>query len=503
MKKNHTTGEIFSAGLADDLGDLQGLILSGYNHLDHVAYWFLHFSRPTLSRAWLAALLPHVTTGDWRQPDGRVGKPETTLNLAFTPHGLAALSFPSASLQSFPEEFLTGMSAPERSRRLGDTGASAPACWEIGTPEREAVAPIDVLVILQAPTPERLRELEDIWQVHHGHHEVSAHAPVQIGALLSTEREHFGFADGISQPEISGSPGRSQSPTDTVAAGEFVLGYLNAYTMLPPTPTVPALADPRHGLPPVRHRQAEGTRDFGRNGTYLVFRKLAQDVAAFRRYVHAHEPPEARGLLAAKMVGRWPSGAPLVWAPTADDLAFSHAPQNNTFSYHLDDPDGLRCPIGAHIRRAHPRDGLERDATQSLLTTSRHRIIRRGIPYGPPLPEGVFEDDGQERGLFFVCLNADIKRQFEFIQQTWMNDPKFAGLSHDRDPLVGDNLDPTAPDALPRHLTIQASPFRKRYTNLPRFVRVRGGGYFFMPSMAALRFLAGSQTVSEGKEANG
>jgi deferrochelatase/peroxidase EfeB len=172
-----------------------------------------------------------------------------------------------------------------------------------------------------------------------------------------------------------------------------------------------------------------------------------------------------------------------------DREEFSRSPQNNDFGYHFDDPDGLRCPMGAHIRRTNPRDGIEHDPAQSRITTSRHRLLRRGIAFGAPLPDDS-EDDGASRGLYFICLNADIRRQFEFVQQTWANNPKFAGLSDDRDPIMGNNMDPAAPDNEPRNFTIQRSPFRTRCTGLPRFVEVRGGGYFFMPSMAALHFLA-------------
>ena len=187
-------------------------------------------------------------------------------------------------------------------------------------------------------------------------------------------------------------------------------------------------------------------RDLGRNGTYLVLRTLAQDVAAFDAYVTttAGSWSLAPELLAAKLVGRWRGGASLVQSPTVDRPELATA---NDFGYHHDDARGLRCPIGAHVRRANPRDSLDprpgSDASQAV--TDRHRLLRRGR---------VFAEDG-EQGLQFVALNANLGRQFEFVQHSWLNDPKFAGLRTDLDPLVT----PRTPDGV---FTIPGEPFRTR-----------------------------------------
>jgi Dyp-type peroxidase family len=198
------------------------------------------------------------------------------------------------------------------------------------------------------------------------------------------------------------------------------------------------------------------------------------------------------------MVGRWRSGAPLVKTWNADDprLAF-----DDDFTYQRDDPHGLRCPIGAHIRRTNPRDALDPDpgTQRSVDINKRHRIIRRGRPYGPPVTEPIEPIDPQriidagpgydhaDRGIFFMCFNANITRQFEFIQESWLNNRKFAGLCADTDPLMGDRAGESSTTA---SFTIPSEPVRWRVTGLPQFVHARGGAYFFMPGGRALRFLS-------------
>jgi Dyp-type peroxidase family len=236
--------------------------------------------------------------------------------------------------------------------------------------------------------------------------------------------------------------------------------------------------------------------DFGRNGTYLVARQLEQDVFGFRRFVRHAAPaldgrsgPEAEERLAAKLVGRWRSGAPLVRSPHRDDADLA---TDNAFGYAAVDPYGERCPIGAHIRRANPRDALTSEPGRALEITNQHRIIRRGRVYGKGLPDDATEDDGVERGLFFLCVNANIERQFEFVQQTWLNNRKFGQLYDDQDPVMG-----TPPDD-GGIFTVQRSPVATRVHELPNFVTVRGGAYFFLPGLRALRALAGVDGSTPG-----
>ncbi len=211
---------------------------------------------------------------------------------------------------------------------------------------------------------------------------------------------------------------------------------------------------------------------------------------------------EARTALASKMVGRWPSGAPLVSHPDHDPhagAAEGDLPADeelDRFLYHDADPHGYRCPIGSHVRRSNPRDALEPSPGVSLRNLSQHRIVRRGRAYGSPIAESMapsdilasdVEDGG--RGLHFLCFNTDLGRQFEFVQQSWINSPKFESVLYDSaDPITG------AHDERWPHFTgtfsVEAEPVRRRVTGVPRFVDVRGGAYFFMPGIRALRRLA-------------
>jgi Dyp-type peroxidase family len=221
----------------------------------------------------------------------------------------------------------------------------------------------------------------------------------------------------------------------------------------------------------------------GRNGTYVVFRKLHQRVAAFRQYLKANSSsPEEEELLAAKMMGRWRSGAPLALCPFHDDPELGADPQrNNDFLYEEDDPIGYKTPIGSHIRRTNPRDA----AVPGVV--SLHRMIRRGTAYGPPLPEGVLEDDGAERGLMFAFVGAHLGRQFEFVQSEWVNSGTVIGAGDAQDPIVGANAGAGS-------FTLPRRPVRQRLQGLPRFVVTRGGEYCFMPGLRALRWLADLDT---------
>ncbi len=218
-----------------------------------------------------------------------------------------------------------------------------------------------------------------------------------------------------------------------------------------------------------------------------MFRHLAQDVAGFWQFAEdrTRRPdgatdPGRRERLAAKMVGRWPSGAPLVKAHHRDDPELG---TDNSFGYSAWDPHGLRCPIAAHIRRTNPRDSLGHDPAKALELANLHRIMRRGRVYGPGLDDPLGGDDGRERGLFFMCLNANLERQFEFIQHTWCNNPKFAGLFDEQDPVIGN------PPEGGGRFTIQDTPVRQRVAGVPTFVTTQGGAYFFLPGIASLHHL--------------
>jgi Dyp-type peroxidase family len=188
------------------------------------------------------------------------------------------------------------------------------------------------------------------------------------------------------------------------------------------------------------------------------------------------------------MVGRWRSGAPLALSPEHDDQDLGADPKrNNDFLYYDDDPKGFKCPPGSHIRRMNPRDQFKHEAVQ----VNRHRLLRRGTAYGPLLPEGVVEDDGADRGIFFIFIGASLSRQFEFVQSEWVNQGIFIGTPDEKDPVSGSN-DGTGVFTIPKQ------PIRQRLQGLPQFVTNRGGEYFFLPGLRALQWLADATYVTEG-----
>ena len=454
--------------IALELDDIQGDILRAYgNAFDCTTYVFvtLGAGAPEPARAWLGSLLDDVTTAaPWRD-----GKPDTTLNVALTAAGLRALGVRDEVVATFAPEFVDGMAA--RARLLGDVGLSDPARWDDGLG-----GDIGVLVTINAQTPEQLEAA--MAPLRAG---IDGAAGVQIAAeqpahLLHGAREHFGYADGFAQPAIMGSSdekargGGVPEPDGrwrALAPGEFVLGY----------PDEDTLVDKQRRLP------AAPVAPLGANGTYMVWRKLHQDVALWRRVMREageryHDGDEVK--LAAKVVGRWPDGTPLSTHPDGPDDAFDPAaPGANDFRYD-DDLLGLKCPLGAHIRRSNPRDALGFAGNQSL----RHRMIRRGMPYGEPLPEGVLEDDGADRGLCFVSFQASIARQFEGVQVPWLNDGNIFGVGHDTDYLLGD-----ASGEARGKMTIQG-PVPFLLAPQEAFVTTRGGAYLFVPGLRALRAIA-------------
>jgi Dyp-type peroxidase family len=381
------------------------------------------------------------------------------LTVAFTYQGLEALGVPEASLESFAPEFKEGMAA--RAALLGDVGDSSPANWEqpLGTP--------DVHVALAVLSPDAARLEVVVERARDGYADLDGVEVIwrQDCYQLPNERTSFGFKDGIGQPAVEGSGIPGTNPHEPpIKAGEFILGYPDETGGFPPMPTPEML---------------------GRNGTYVVFRKLHTRVAAYRQYLRAKSASrEEEALMGAKMVGRWPSGAPLALSPERDDPAVGADPQrNNAFSYG-DDLQGFKCPAGAHARRANPRDALDGEMTADVRL---HRMVRRGTSYGPMLPKDALEDDGADRGIVFVFVGTHLDRQFEFVKTQWLNDGIFIGAPAEKDPLVGPN-DGTGT------LTIPRRPIRRRLQELPPFVVTRGGEYCFAPGLRALRWLAELET---------
>ncbi|MFI7067042.1 Dyp-type peroxidase [Kribbella sp. NPDC050124] len=430
-----------------DLDDIQAGCLRGRPNPYAGAYLLLRIDDRRDGRTLMRRLVEAV------HPASQMPDPLThvSVSIALTHAGLQALGVPQDSLETFAPEFRQGMAA--RAAELGDTGPNAPEHWEspLGSTDVHVVILILApdLAVFEATLQDTRAALDDLpgmselWR-----QDVSS--PVD-------GKNSFGFNDGISQPGVEGSGvRRSNRQEPALKPGEFILGYPDETGSVEPVPQPDVL---------------------GRNGSYFVFRKLYTDVAAFRRYLREQATgPGDEELLAAKIVGRWPSGAPLALAPDADDPELGADPaRNNNFLYG-DDPRGLKVPIGSHARRMNPRDSVV------IGEVRLHRLIRRGATYGPPMADGAVEDDGADRGLMFAAVNAHLDRQFEFVQKQWIGDGKFIGTPGERDPLV-------AGREAGGQFTIPSRPIRRGLRNLPAFVVNRGGEYCFIPGLRALRWL--------------
>jgi len=479
---------------AVELEDVQGLVRFAYGHLPEVCVLLLRVKNPTAARAWLANVKP--TTAVKGTP------PKTALNVAFTSEGLREVAVAPELRDGFSFEFDEGMAGNSaRTHRLGDVGANDPCEWLWGVGDRVP----HVAVLLYAD-----RACLAAWEAS-----VAAQwgdGFVCIGRLTSApppdalDCEPFGFKDGISQPDPDWRRERPLGDHDRLAydnlvcLGEFLLGYPNEYGLYTPRPVLDPRHDPNGWL--LRAEDAPDKADLGRNGSYLVIRQLQQNVQGFRDTLArlANGDAAERERLAAAMVGRTTSGEPLVGVRTGA-VRHDDAPLND-FDYESD-PRGVRCPLGAHIRRVNPRNAdlppgtpgilsrlcrmLGLDATardRDLVASTRfHRLLRRGRRYGA----------GADTGIHFMCVVANIKRQFEFVQSAWVMGTKFDGLTGESDPLLGNRRPdaggfPTDGFSMP-----QADGPDRRVDHLPQFVTVRGGAYFFLPGIRALRCIAGAR----------
>jgi len=491
-----------------DYRDVQGLVRFGYQHLTEACFFLLRVKDQVTARAWLAAA---PVSNAVKRP----ALPDHALQIAISSPGMRALGVSTKVVEGFSDEFISGMTGEEsRSRRLGDVGISAPSGWRWGG---KPLFP-DLLVMVYA----RREGLKPWTEIVKGPLWTTAFEVIEC--LPTTDMggiEPFGFKDGVSQPTLDWDCKRRGGVVDTeysnlIAIGEFLLGYLNEYGRYTDRPLVEAKEDLHNHLLPAEDYPDK--RDFGRDGAYLVFRDLEQDVRSFWQFVdrQAQSNPLERVRLGEAMVGRTMDGQALVPAvlhqiagvgPDDSDVRL------NQFTYESD-VAGIQCPLGAHIRRANPRNGDfpygtngligwlirvfgfgRKTLRDDLIASSRfHRILRRGREYGSKLsPEEALEspeDAAPKGGLRFICLNANITRQFEFVQSAWMMNTKFDGLTGESDPLLGNRTSIAGCPFSDLFSVPQASGLRRRFKGLPQFVTVRGGAYFFLPGIRTLRFIA-------------
>jgi Dyp-type peroxidase family len=517
--------------------EVQSLVFRGFPSHDYMLCAALALpDGVTARKAWLEYLNRNIAFGE--RPDVT---DKTATFVAFSARGMTKCLGRTAEdraekMVAFPPVFRLGMA--DRARVLGDTGPSAPPKWLWADVDRVAVdgkdaspRAADVVLFIYGKKAEACRDelarhlaklpprallgellTQPTAKTRKARKEMEGITPApgqEKPQLDKPMYEHFGFRDGISQPILRGTQreAATDNTADVVAAGELLLGYRDGAGYFPPAVTLPAESDPGDELEtdtpdfPSRFPRFAGSqdadlRDFGRNGTFVAVRQLMQDVDGFDDFlaVQKAELEKYAGLedsiggkiteewIAAKMMGRWRGGASLISQP--HERAGSRIPghetpdrADNDFNFATDDPQGLRCPFGAHIRRSNPRGSLAPNDPKQGIMEKRHRLLRRGRPYG---------DEKSERGMLFVALCADLERQFEFLQQSWVGSPSFQGLSNEPDPITSP---PPLEPGKPCVFTIPTPVGPVTMKNMRSFVTVRAGGYFFMPSRSALRFL--------------
>lgn len=506
-----------------DLDDIQGNIVKAYGRFGYptARYSFFQFHDMDAGRGFIRSLLPLITTS--RRWFDNTPRPSATTNIAFSYQGLKHLGLPTMTLHSFPEEFSMGMKA--RGEILGDDGPSSPKHWDaVWENDKRIHMFMSINARDDKALEERYKQVQELLSIYPGQVEqlrghrgtLGADMPYQEAAAVKidgaiTAQEHFGYRDGISDPYFKGSgsnpihligggkPTRRDPATaagwEPLETGEFILGYRDESQELPIAP-VPRL--------------------LSFNGTFMVYRKLHENVGSFDRYIKevGKDFPGGSEALMAKMSGRWRNGAPMALFPSqaeADDFIAAlekareavktapTAPAKAEAEAHFNslqvkltgfnfngDLDGGRCPMGSHIRRTNPRGcleyGINAYSTPGALD-NRRRILRRGLPYGEVTDRA---SDAGEHGIIFMAIGTSIERQFEFVQQQWINYGNDFKLANQRDPLLGNHDDNG--DFMIEGSSAENPPFF--CARLPRFVTTRGGEYFFIPSLTAIRMIA-------------
>jgi deferrochelatase/peroxidase EfeB len=478
LAEAHTAAEaadwlaLFGAGKPPniELEQIPALVFGGLPQSRFGKAFLVQFHDRASATRWLRRVQPLVAFGE---------DPSRTrvLQVGFTAAGLRKLALDDDTLATFPPPFQHG--SAKRGQQLGDLGTNAAAGWDWSDDARSGVHAVALLYGASES------ELADLVARAIDAADFESHVEIEFQARPpkgEPVRELFGFTDGVSQPALRGTrkAEKLKHRDQLLHPGEIVLGYPDESGFTPAAPVVGGASSAPTAL--------RGASELGRNGTFLVIRQLAQDRERFEGFldraardasVIEATPPDSpiefrRDWIAAKMMGRWPDGSSLVRNP--------HSPHpkgypDNDFRY-AEDPNGLFCPFGSHIRRANPRDSFDPSAAEPLQIVNRHRILRVGRGY---MQHGV------PRGMLFMCLNADLERQFEFVQQTWVLGRNFHGLSNEVDPILTGGQPETPPERSRMTIPTETGPLQIK--GLETFVSVVGSGYFFVPGRACLQFL--------------
>jgi len=431
-----------------ELDDIQALILRSRPVPYFGTNVLLHIDEPRAGKELIKKLIPLVTSAkNWHKAE------EATATVAFTFEGLKALNLPEESLESFPESFREGMAA--RAAKLHDVDENAPKHWQKPFGTGQVHIAINIIADTREKWEAKLREAEEELK------KISGVKVLLKADFAATEevKNVFGFRDGISNPEIEGSgvdevPGYGRP----IKAGEFILGYPGEAGTVGYYPQPDIL---------------------GKNGSFLVFRKYHSKVHEFNRFLQKHAQTEdEQEYLAAKMFGRWRSGAPLALAPRKDDAKLgADAERNNHFSY-KDDQNGKTVPLSCHMRRMNPRD-----TKQAVISdVNLHRIIRKSVSYGGEPEKGITSDDGKERGLYFIAISAKAMDTVEFLQSQWANEGNFINHGDEKDPIIGLNQG--------KGVFTVPGDIRRRYNAIETFNIMQGGEYCFLPGLSALKWIS-------------
>jgi Dyp-type peroxidase family len=544
MNVDHLKADPQNPGnIKEHLSQIQGNILGGFNK-DYQTFLFLKFNHPDKARGWVGSIIPEIATSKevkafnalfkvLKQRSGREGIVKASwTNIAFTHSGLKALGVNQGELDAFPEDFKSGLAARAEPKYVGDVGSSAPENWVGPFGSKD----IHALLIVASDSLADLNALVDGY-INDPTFAAAATVIFRQEGRTRVDKpghEHFGFKDGVSQPGIRGvtppkkddqnkdDQNKGRGNEDLLYPGEFVLGYPTQIDHPTEKDAKGDFINPNHQPGTISMSGPAWTE----NGSYLVFRRLAQNVPAFRQQVHelAKKTGLDSAVVGAKLVGRYESGAPLektddlpavdttLKDPSIDHPELLSDERINNFEYG-EDLDGAIVPRAAHIRKTYPRDQVGGAGSATESQTQTHRLLRRGIPFGNSLgaPEhgGAHEEFPHDRGLLFLAYQRSIADQFEFVQRAWVNDANFPCPAAKNPPLNNDaehicktgepdGQDPIIAQSASGKFQLppnQGSGCPVHNLDVKHFVTTTGGEYFFQPSIKALAYLAHAKTA--------